>query len=114
MLLLVAFFTLFERKVIGSVQKRLGPVYTGFFGLFQPISDAIKLILKEVILPKVSDYNFFILSPISIFFLSIFKFLLSDTYIYLFLCLFMSLSFFDQTYWYFLNDTLKLYFPLCT
>ena len=70
MLLLVAFFTLFERKVIGSVQKRLGPVYAGFFGLLQPISDAVKLILKEVILPKVSDYNFFLLAPLSIFFFS--------------------------------------------
>jgi NADH-quinone oxidoreductase subunit H len=46
-LLRVAFFTLFERKVIGLVHSRLGPVKVSFLGLLQPLIDAFKLLSKS-------------------------------------------------------------------
>lgn len=66
-LLLVAFFTLFERKILGSIQRRRGPNVVGIFGFFQPIADAFKLILKETIIPGLSNLFLFILAPITIF-----------------------------------------------
>jgi NADH:ubiquinone oxidoreductase subunit H len=46
-LLSVAFFTLFERKVMGYSHFRFGPLKVGFLGVFQPFSDALKLFSKE-------------------------------------------------------------------
>jgi NADH:ubiquinone oxidoreductase subunit H len=47
-LLVVAFYTLVERKVIASIQRRRGLNVVGLWGLLQPIADAVKLIGKEV------------------------------------------------------------------
>ena len=41
-----------ERKFLGRLQRRLGPTRTGPFGLFQPVADAVKLVLKEDLLPN--------------------------------------------------------------
>lgn len=60
----VTFLTLLEQKVLRYVQIRKGPNKVGFLGIFQPFCDAIKLFLKEFILPIYSNYIFFYFSPI--------------------------------------------------
>jgi NADH-quinone oxidoreductase subunit H len=67
LLLAVAFFTLYERQILAALQRRQGPNIVGFYGLFQPIADGVKLLLKESILPKSSNVIIFILSPIFTF-----------------------------------------------
>jgi NADH-quinone oxidoreductase subunit H len=61
---LVAYLTYFERKVIGAIQLRVGPNRTGPLGLLQPIADAIKLLLKEVIIPGGANKWLFVLGPV--------------------------------------------------
>ena len=51
----LAFYTWFERRVLGRFQSRLGPNRWGPFGLFQPFADLIKLITKEDIIPDDAD-----------------------------------------------------------
>ena len=70
--LCVAFYTLFERKVIGSFHIRLGPNKTIFFGLLQPLLDAFKLLSKQVVKPSPSNKTIYTLSPIFGLRLSIF------------------------------------------
>ena len=48
---LVAYLTLWERKLLGWIQIRIGPNRVGFNGILQPIADALKLLFKEIILP---------------------------------------------------------------
>jgi len=64
----VAYSTWFERKIIGHMQVRLGPMRTGYHGLLQPIADGVKLFFKEDIIPSSGDKVVFQLAPmISIF-----------------------------------------------
>ena len=62
--IVVLALTWLERKVLGRLQLRLGPTRTGPMGLMQPIADAIKLILKEDILPSASDKAIFWVAPV--------------------------------------------------
>ena len=56
--------TWLERKLLGRLQRRLGPTRTGPMGLLQPIADALKLILKEDIIPTSSEKAIFWVAPI--------------------------------------------------
>lgn len=60
---IVTYITLIERKVIGAMQVRPGPNRVGFFGVLQPLADAVKLICKEVVVPARSDKVVFFLAP---------------------------------------------------
>jgi NADH:ubiquinone oxidoreductase subunit H len=70
-LISVAYLTLAERKVMGSMQQRKGPNVVGFLGLLQPLADGLKLLLKEISIPFKSNFFFFLLSPSLSFFISL-------------------------------------------
>jgi NADH-quinone oxidoreductase subunit H len=63
-LLHVAYATYFERKVIGHMQVRLGPMRVGPHGLLQPFADGLKLFFKEDIIPANADKPVFYLAPV--------------------------------------------------
>jgi NADH-quinone oxidoreductase subunit H len=63
LLLGAAYLVYFERKLLGRLQIRLGPNRAGPFGLLQPIADAVKLLLKEDIVPTQADRVIFLLAP---------------------------------------------------
>src|SRR5580698_836016 len=69
-LLAVAFFTVFERKILAAMQRRRGPNVVGIYGLLQAIADAIKLLSKETSIPSSSNLYIFIFSPIFTFLIS--------------------------------------------
>ena len=71
LLIMVAYLTYVERKVIAAIQLRRGPNVVGPFGLFQPFADAIKLMHKETIFPEVSHKVLFLLAPVITFVLSL-------------------------------------------
>ena len=63
-LLTVAYATYAERKIIGHMQVRLGPMRTGWHGLLQPIADGVKLFFKEEIVPSQSSTFAFLIAPL--------------------------------------------------
>jgi NADH-quinone oxidoreductase subunit H len=60
----VAYLTLWERKMIGWMHIRLGPNRVGPAGLLQPIADALKLLLKEIVVPAKANKALFLIAPI--------------------------------------------------
>nr|YP_009542018.1 NADH dehydrogenase subunit 1 [Freyastera benthophila]AYR06718.1 NADH dehydrogenase subunit 1 [Freyastera benthophila] len=70
-LLAVALLTLIERKILGYMQFRKGPNIVGPYGLFQPLADGFKLLIKEAIKPSNASPYIFYVSPILFFLLAI-------------------------------------------
>lgn len=70
LLLGVAFLTLAERKVMAAMQRRKGPNVVGPLGVFQPIADGLKLLMKEPILPNSANLVLFVFAPVLTFLLS--------------------------------------------
>ncbi|NVJ49899.1 MAG: NADH-quinone oxidoreductase subunit NuoH [Gammaproteobacteria bacterium] len=64
LILAVAYTTYAERKIIGYMQLRVGPNRVGPKGWLQPIADVIKLMMKEIVLPRGASKTLFILGPI--------------------------------------------------
>ena len=65
----VAYLVYMERKIIAAIQLRQGPSVVGPFGLLQPFADAIKLIIKEPIIPFKSNKLCFLIAPMLLHFL---------------------------------------------
>lgn len=63
-LLRVAFITIIERKLMGSIQRRVGPNTVGIYGTLQPFADALKLVVKETVVPSHATKSLFYLAPI--------------------------------------------------
>ena len=62
--IVVLSLTWLERKFLGRLQRRLGPTRTGPMGLLQPVADALKLVLKEDIIPSWADKAVFWVAPL--------------------------------------------------
>ena len=63
-LLAVAFMTIIERKQLAAMQRRVGPDTVGIYGILQPFADALKLILKETVIPAQANKIIFYLAPV--------------------------------------------------
>ncbi len=63
-LLAVAFMTIIDRKGMASMQRRVGPNVVGYYGVLQPFADALKLVVKEQVIPAQSTKSLFFLAPL--------------------------------------------------
>lgn len=70
-LLAIAFMTIAERRLLAIMQRRQGPMEVGYYGVLQPFADALKLILKETVIPSHSNKILFYLAPVSTLVLSL-------------------------------------------
>jgi NADH-quinone oxidoreductase subunit H len=64
LILSVAYFTYWERKIIGWIQNRIGPNRVGWKGVLQPFADVIKMLLKEIVVPSNASRFLFLLAPL--------------------------------------------------
>jgi NADH-quinone oxidoreductase subunit H len=64
LLLAIAFFTVIERKILASVQRRRGPNIIGIYGILQAIADGLKLLNKETNMPKLANIFIFFAAPL--------------------------------------------------
>jgi NADH-quinone oxidoreductase subunit H len=71
LLVSIAFFTLAERKIMASIQRRRGPNVVGIWGLLQPFADGLKALIKEIIIPYQVNRFLFIIAPCITFVLSL-------------------------------------------
>lgn len=71
LLISIAFFTIAERKIMGSVQIRKGPNNVGYIGLLQPLADGFKLFVKEILYPSSCNEFIFLMAPLMALTLSI-------------------------------------------
>jgi NADH-quinone oxidoreductase subunit H len=71
LLLAIAYLTYAERKVIGAMQLRQGPMVVGPLGLLQPIADGVKLLAKETVLPSGANKVVFLVAPMVTFTLAL-------------------------------------------
>src|SRR3954470_1714288 len=71
LLVAVAYVTYAERKVIGAMQLRQGPMTVGPLGLLQPLADGLKLFLKETIIPTGANKVVFVIAPMLTFTLAL-------------------------------------------
>jgi len=62
-LMTVAFVTIAERKIMAAMQRRCGPNAVGIWGVLQPFADALKLLVKEIIIPRQSNSLLFVIGP---------------------------------------------------
>lgn len=70
LLIVIAIFTLAERRVMASIQRRKGPNVVGIWGFLQPFADGLKLVIKEIIIPNKANKFLFIFAPSFVLFLS--------------------------------------------
>jgi len=63
-ILMMAFLTLAERRVLGVIQARIGPNRVGPWGIGQPFADVIKLILKEIVIPTNANRFLYLIAPL--------------------------------------------------
>jgi len=70
LLVAVAFFTVGERKLLASIQRRTGPGKAGFWGSLQAIADGAKLVVKETLIPVKANFYLFLTAPIVALFLA--------------------------------------------
>jgi NADH-quinone oxidoreductase subunit H len=71
LLVAVAYFTIAERKIMGSIQRRKGPNIVGYIGFTQPFADGLKLFVKETTLPTSANTGIFLFAPALAFVLSL-------------------------------------------
>ena len=64
LILSVAYFTYWERKILAWMHVRIGPNRVGWKGLLQPFADVIKMLLKEIVIPTNSNKFLFLIAPV--------------------------------------------------